>query len=87
MGNSVIARSCLEAFRWWLMVCMLLSQNACLHSGARNSAQIPKFKSIALVNKGATKELTKRFSVARDGSSVDNAIIAGSGAGAEPPER
>ena len=78
----MIARSCLVALRWWLIVCMLLSQNACLHSSTRNSAQIPKFKSIALVNKGATSELTNRFSAARDGSSVDNAIIAGTGAGA-----
>lgn len=61
---------------------MVLGQNACLHTGAQKPVEIPKFKSVILVNKGATDELKKRFSTPLEGSSVDAGMVAGTAAGA-----
>lgn len=82
MGGLEIARACLPVLRGWLIVGLLISQNACLNTGARNSSPLPKFTSVALVNKGATDELKKRFSAPLEGSTVDAGIVAGTAAGA-----
>ena len=60
---------------------MLFGQNACLSTGARNSTPISKFTSVALVNKGATDELKKRFSGPIEGSSMNAGIVTGTAVG------
>lgn len=68
--------------RWCLIFILLLGQNACLQNRAREPGSIPKFASVAVLNKGATDELRKRFTTPYEGSSVDAGTVAGFAAGA-----
>lgn len=82
MPGSVDIKRFKEPLRWCLILCLAFGQSACLQTHSLERAEIPKFASIAVLNKGATEELRKRFSTPVEGSSVDAGIVAGTGAGA-----
>jgi hypothetical protein len=61
-----------------LVFAVFANLTACTHSTRRHSSPMPKFHSIAVVNKGATSELKARFGM----DSADSHIGAGAATGA-----
>jgi len=58
---------------------MLANLNACTNAVRQDSPPIPKFDSVAIVNKGATDELKARFGVAPEDSGIETGVLAGAG--------
>lgn len=81
-GNQVISRLFTVGPRSLLTIAMLVNLNACTDSLRQDSPPIPKFKSVAIVNKGVSNELKARFGVAPEDSSTDTGVLAGAGTGA-----
>lgn len=82
MRKQVIAILFTSALRSLLIIAMLSNLNACTNAVRQDSPPIPKFESVAIVNKGATNELKARFGVAPEDSSTDAGVLAGAGTGA-----
>ena len=82
MRKQVIVRLFSAVLRSLLIISMLANLNACTNSVRQDSPPIPKFESIAIVNKGITNELKARFGVDPDDSSIDAGVLAGAGTGA-----
>ena len=82
MRKQVIARLSSAILRSLLIISMLPNLNACINAARQDSPPIPKFDSVAVVNKGATDELRARFGVAPEDSSIDTGVRAGAGTGA-----
>ena len=78
MRKQVIVRSFSAVLRSLLIIPMLANLNACTYAVRRDSPPIPKFDSVAIVNKGTTNELKARFGVAPEDSSSE--VDAGAGA-------
>ena len=84
MSKRVTVKQFAVVLRSLLIIAMLANVNACTHSGRQDSPPIPRFESVAIVNKGVTAELKARFGVAPEdsGSGTDTGVIAGAGTGA-----
>ncbi len=82
MRTQVITRLFSALLRSLLIISMLANLNACTNAAHQKSPPIPKFDSVAIVNKGTTDELKARFGVAPEDSSIDAGVIAGAGTGA-----
>jgi len=82
MRKQVIVSSYLAVLRSLLIICMLANLYSCTHSVHQDSPPIPKFESVAIVNKGITNELKARFGVASEDSGTDSGALAGAGTGA-----
>ena len=82
MRKQVIVRPFSEVLRSLLIISMLANLSACTNAVRRDSAPIPKFDSVAIVNKGTTDELKIRFGVAPEDSGTDTGVLAGAGTGA-----
>ena len=78
----MIARLFTVPARSLLIVAMLVNVNACSNGVRQDSPPIPKFESVAIVNKGATNELKARFGANPEDSSTDAGALAGAGTGA-----
>jgi hypothetical protein len=78
MRKQVIVRLFSAVLRSLLIISMLANLNACTNTVRRDSPPIPKFDSVAIVNKGTTDELKARFGVAPEDSSSE--VDAGAGA-------
>jgi hypothetical protein len=68
--NQVIARYFSAVLRSLLTISMLANLYACTSSGHKKSPPIPKFESVAIVNKGATEELKARFGAVPEDSRI-----------------
>lgn len=82
MSKQVIVGLSKVAQRSLLIIAMLVNFNACTNAARQESPPIPKFESVAIVNKGVTNELMARFGVAAEDSSTDAGVLAGAGTGA-----
>lgn len=82
MSKPVIVKLFAAAPRSFLIIAMLVNVNACTNAVRRDSPPIPKFESVAIVNKGVTNELKARFGVAPEDSSTDAGVFAGASTGA-----
>jgi hypothetical protein len=82
MRKQVIVRLLSAVLRSLLIISMLANLNACTNAVRQDSPPIPKFASVAIVNKGTTNELKARFGVAPEDSSTDTGVLAGAGTGA-----
>lgn len=83
MTNRVLVRRFRVTLLCWLLVATLLaSLNACTHAKHQDSLAIPKFQSVAIVNKGVSDELKARFGVPQEDSGSDAGALEGAGTGA-----
>lgn len=82
LSKQVIVSLFTVARRSLMLIAMLANLNACTTAVRQDSPPIPKFESVAIVNKGATNELKARFGVAPEDSSIDAGVLAGAGTGA-----
>ena len=82
MRKQVIVRLFSAVLRLLLIISMLPNLNACINAARQDSPPIPKFDSVAVVNKGATDELKTRFGVAPENSGTETGVLAGAGTGA-----
>jgi hypothetical protein len=82
MRKQVIVSSYSAVLRSLLIICMLANSYACTYAVHQDSPPIPKFESVAIVNKGTTNELKARFGVASEDSGTDSGVLAGAGTGA-----
>ena len=65
-----------------LIIPMLANLLACTNTAREKSPAIPKFESIAIVNKGVSEDLKARFGPVPEDSSTDSGAAAGAGTGA-----
>ena len=70
------------ALRWLLVIPLFANLNACTNAVRQDSLSIPKFESVAIVNRGISNELKARFGVDPEDSSTDAGVIAGASTGA-----
>ena len=82
MRKQVIVTLFSAVLRSLLIISILANLNACTNAGRQDSPPIPKFDSVAIVNKGTTDELKARFGVAPEDSGTDAGVLAGASAGA-----
>ena len=82
MRKQVIVRLFSAVLRLLLIISMLPNLNACINAARQDSPPIPKFDSVAVVNKGATDELKTRFGVAPENLGIETGVLAGAGTGA-----
>ena len=82
MRKQVIIRLFSAVLRSLLIISMLANLNACTNAVRQGSRPIPKFDSVAIVNKGTTDELKARFGVAPEDSGTGTGVLAGAGTGA-----
>ena len=82
MRKQVIVRLFSAVLRSLLIISMLANLNACTNSVRQDSPPIPKFDSVAIVNKGITNELKARFGVAPEDLGTDAGVLAGASTGA-----
>ena len=65
-----------------LVITLLLNGNACTSAARQDLPPIPKFESVAIVNKGVSDELKARFGAAPEDLGSDAGVFAGAGTGA-----
>jgi hypothetical protein len=65
-----------------LTISLLLLSNACTSTAPERSTPMPLFDSVAIVSKGATRDLKARFGVAPEDEIVEESMLVGAGAGA-----
>jgi hypothetical protein len=82
VSKQVNARPFSVALRWLLIISTFAHLNGCTNAVRQDSPSIPKFESVAIVNKGISNELEARFGVAPEDSSIHAGIIAGANTGA-----
>ena len=64
MIKQVIVGLFTVTLRSLLIIAMLANVNACTNAVRQDPPSIPKFESVAIVNKGISNELKARFGVA-----------------------
>lgn len=82
MRKQGVARLFSAVLRSLLIISMFANLNACANAVYQDSPPIPKFDSVAIVNKGATNELKARFGVAPEDSGTDAGVLVGASTGA-----
>jgi hypothetical protein len=82
MSEQVNLRLFSTALRWLLTISMFANLNACTNAQRKDPPSIPKFETVAIVNKGISNELRARFGAAPEDSSTDAGVIAGASTGA-----
>ena len=84
MRKQVRVSLLFAVLRMLLIISMIANLSACTKAVHQDSPPIPRFYTVAIVNKGATDELKARFGVAPGdaGSGVETGALAGAGAGA-----
>jgi hypothetical protein len=82
MRKQVIVRLFSAVLRSLVIISLLANLNACTNAVRQDSPSIPKFDSVAIVNKGVTNDLKTRFGVAPEDSGIETGVLAGAGTGA-----